>query len=390
MNNNYNYTLLHDSKLYTSRFSSQSSVADALILQYVIHEYDFLELSKKNHQFIDYQNSNFDLYPLAVRYQSPDKSVYVIERPPFQIDIDFSTSKSYQYRNFPKYLTNAKMWIPWTVSIVSLRPSSMGFSNSYTFCIYFNDKPMTNFEDNLIPCFLPNSSSGVICMGQDSLAVEDMFKDKSSITEIYNYLFNSYFSGWNCDIHNDLPNVDYFYENNIIDRLLKTNKGPKNYNSLSRSNRVSTTYNQMLYLLSSLSLEEMLDYISYIKYKKNLYLPNKHTFFERLKTLSSTTLKSSNMLVNELNDPYFIVKKFSQYFSFDQFIAKVQINNFDSKYISHYSSNPYLVSQIYKKYQELKETESYSTSFSLNFDHQDLLSYFNFSSIQDSSSVISS
>ena len=60
---------------------------------------------------IVHDNNNFSYYPMAVRYADPANNYYIIERPPFEIDLDFSTSRSYRARKTPKAFIDKKIWI---------------------------------------------------------------------------------------------------------------------------------------------------------------------------------------------------------------------------------------------------------------------------------------
>jgi hypothetical protein len=151
--------------------------------------------------FPDYSTN--DVYPMAVRYADPINNIYVVERPPFEIDVDFSTNKSFRSRKVPKVFLSNKMYIPWTVSFIKFSKSFSDNSYSYEFYLYFNNKPISSMDDILIPAWLPNvSSNGQVCMGEDSRLVVSLLADssQSSFLEIYNTIFNNFFSGWNSDL----------------------------------------------------------------------------------------------------------------------------------------------------------------------------------------------
>jgi hypothetical protein len=387
---NYAYSLLSEGNLFFTHCNATTPVLEDLHLKYSVYEYDFLEQAKINYSKIDGKN-NFSLYPLAVRYVSEDKNVYVIERPPFQIDVDFSTSNSYSYRTCPKYLNSIKMWIPWTVCVVSLDPKGHTFSSAFSFSIFFNDKPLSSFEEDLVPCFLPNSSSGNICMGQDSQHVIELIKDQAPIADIYNALFNSYFAGWNCDLSNMLPFSNYFYSNDIIDRILKTNKGPKNYNSLGGSRSSGKTYNQMLYLLSNLSLEELLDYIAHCKNGLGIVSQRRReTFPNHLSNISSLIQNqiTKKFVTRDYNwspysNPTLIVddsiSNSFEYRSMTSVSARVVITNYSKENIELYSSNPYIIAKVYNHFYENKNNGLLHSNTSFNFDltNEEVSPYFN-------------
>lgn len=388
--NEYVYNLLTEGKLFSAQVNGTTSIVNDLHIKYNITEYDFLKQAEINYSKIDGKN-NFSLYPLAVRYASDDKNVYVIERPPFQIDVDFSTSKSYNYRTSPKYLTSAKMWIPWTVCVISLEPKSHTFSSAFSFSIYFNDSPLSSFSDNLVPCFLPNSSSGNICMGQDAQPVIQLIKDKAPIADIYNSLFNSYFAGWNCDLQNALPYNSYFYEKQIIQRILKTNKGPKNYESIGGSRSTGKTYNQMLYLLSQLSLEELLGYISHCKNTLNIVSQRRRELDPNYPSNIETSIKSQvnkRYITRDYNSPSYtspsliiddVVTNSLDYRSITGVTARVIVSGYSIDDVNLYSSNPYIIAKLYYHFYLHKNNDYFdnNNSFSLDLTHAEVSTYFN-------------
>lgn len=389
MFNKYTYTLLSGKNLYASTFTGASAVMDSLLLQYRIVEFDFLKESLKIFNDLTPADTS-SLLPLAVRYASPDNNLYVIERPPFEIDLDFSTGKSYEHRKSPKYLKQVKSWIPWTVCVITLGKHSH-FGSNYSFSIYFNDKPLTSFDETLIPCFLPNSSNASICMGADSSHVSNMIRNNQPIVDIYNYLFNSYFSGWNCDLHNTLPCSEFFYNNNIIQRITETKKGPKSYDALQWGRSTSKTYNQMLYLLSHLSLEEFLDYISYCK-KKYESTPNARFVRNLTNIIESLTPTSRNPDYSHHKNPAYLLDHLSTKFddqSSSMTIVRVTVSDSSSEDLEHYFSNPYLIAKMYQEYYELKDQNYFENnqSFSLSLTKEELLPYANISE-QDNSNAI--
>ena len=390
-NTKYVYNLLSNSKIYTSLFNNYSYVLDTLVLQYLVYDFDFLK--EASFRLKDSSDSeNLSLLPLAVRYVSPDNSLYVIERPPFQIDVDFSNNKSYDYRQSPKYLKDNTMWIPWTICVISKGSRNASFGGNYSFNIYFNDGPISSFEDILIPCFLPNSSNGSICMGADSALASNMIKDNAPIVEVYNHLFNSYFAGWNCDIHNNLPFHEYFKDNKIIERLIGSKKGPKNYEALRYSRSVSKSYNQMLYLLSELDLTETLDYISYSK-KQTLerYGPNYSKSLQNIIDSYSSKGNLSYEYGYNRNPSYLIDSLCSDFSSqsFDNVKAVVQVSDAKQYSVNHFYNNPYLTAKIYQNYQSLKDEDYFANnnSFSLNLTSEELLPYSSFQDQEDSNAI---
>lgn len=318
----------------------------------------------------DISRPQYSLLPLAVRYVSSDQSIYVIERPPFQTEIDFSVSNSYRPRTSPKYLHSAKIWVPWTVSVIRRGPTVSSFGSGFSFHIYFNDSPLKSFDDPLVPCYLPNSSNGDICMGQDSLGASQLIADGNSITDIYNHLFNSYFSGWNSDLRTNIKNPEYF--DPMIRKISSTGKNASKLSFFPNSWKNGTYFKSFLYLLSQISLEEHLGYISYTKSQTSSHptLLSRH--------FSNQSWNSYNPIYGRYSwasQPY---NRLSQYLnplytaddSYQCSNFRLCISDFDSSYIPQYISNPYIVAMIYKT---LKSSDLTEQQMTLN--HQEISNY---------------
>lgn len=132
-----------------------------------------------------------DTYPIAVRYISSSGGYY-IERPPFQIEVNFNRSRSTSSNNFPPL----KIWIPWTISYYHPRDYT-------TFYIYFSNKSLSSSEDKYLPSFLPNAyDDGRICFGQSSKSIPTDYDSIKNIKIMYQAMFNEYMSGgWNTDLN---------------------------------------------------------------------------------------------------------------------------------------------------------------------------------------------
>jgi hypothetical protein len=207
-------------------------------------------------------------YPIAVRYLTSTHAV--IERPPFQIKVDYSPTKSSNRRKPIKPVT---IWIPWTVLVADLRPDHF-FSHSR---IFFNDKPLESFDEKMATPYTSNVfNDSKICMGSISMASRMI--EKSDYNALYHAYINEYFSGgWNADLDNGIydvltstnpdkiPHFNGFtpIDSNIVDKL--KNKKMSFYKSNSSSFQQANLY----YALSLLSLEETLDLVS--KYKEHTY-----------------------------------------------------------------------------------------------------------------------
>lgn len=340
---NYNYSLYTPENIFNLVHSAvPMTIENDLWLNYQVSFLDTYKLIE-NH-FESDSNKDYSLLPLAVRYVSPDSKIYFIERPPFQIEIDFSASSSYRPRVIPKFLESAKMWIPWTVSVISLNYNS----NSFTFHLYFNDGPLQSFEDKLVPCYLPNSSSGSICMGQDSLGTTQLIQDNSSITDIYNHTFNSYFGGWNCDLSSSMLNSEYFLP--IVERISTNKKNAAIVSNYNYRRHTPKYFKSLLYLLSNTSLQEHIGYITYTK-EKSSYYPTLERHLQKL------NLNSANLITQSYENatsPWFKIAKalnyvYSNYSSaLQETYFRVIIKDYDPSLIIDYVSNPYIVSSIYK------------------------------------------
>jgi hypothetical protein len=151
-------------------------------------------------------SSSENLYPIAVRYVTKD-NIYVIERPPFQLEVDFrlGSASSQAPKMYP-----LKIWIPWTVMLIKLDSFTSGSLSSVR--LFFNDGPISSLDDALFSPWLPNAyGNGSICFStsmEDFANVLDNDRISSNdINYIYNYIFNNYMmGGWNCDL---ALNFDY-------------------------------------------------------------------------------------------------------------------------------------------------------------------------------------
>ena len=369
----YNYSLYTPENIFNlTHQATPRSVENDLWINYQV---SFLDTNRLiDHHSKTNSTRDYSLLPLAVRYSSPDGKTHVIERPPFEIEIDFSSSTSYRPRNTPKFLQSAKMWIPWTVSVISTDYQSNSFSSSFGFHLYFNDGPLQSFDDKLVPCYLPNSSSGNICMGQDSLGTTQLIQDGASITDIYNHTFNSYFGGWNCDLCPQMLSSEYFAP--IVQRISANKKNAAIVGNYAYRNNTGKYFKSLLYLLSNTSLQEHIRYITYTKEKVSHY-PTLRRHFE--KSSSSTTITPSYQNAtaprSRIARPLTLIYgqhsfgeeqlPFAQETSF-----RVVIKNYDNSLVADYISNPYLVSSIYRTMLNFDPN-----NLQIEFDHSELAPY---------------
>jgi hypothetical protein len=153
------------------------------------------------------------VYPMAVRYISQNNT-YVIERPPFELEVDFRMGGAHS--GHPK-MPAVKIWIPWTVMIFKANSFVTGSFSDVQ--LFLNSGPIESLDDQLIPCLYPNSySNSKICFSaslsdfNDVLDLEEF--EKGNIGYIYNYIFNNYMmGGWNADLEQNLVRIRYMKNN---------------------------------------------------------------------------------------------------------------------------------------------------------------------------------
>lgn len=369
-----NYTLSTPSQIYNLSCNGYSEVYDQLHLSYDSY-LTSLSAQQKAVEEVSSPSVAKDLLPLAVRYVSPDKNVYLIERPPFQTPIDFSASKSYNVRKPIRSIQDKIMWVPWTVTMIVFD----AIQNSVQFFLYFNDGPLVTLQDHLVPCFFPNSSSGSICLGNDAAEANLTYKKTGSITELYNYFFNSYFAGWNCDIMNDIPNYPYLIDDlQLVDRIrsVSGNKAAKIFEKPYLYN-TKNIYNRMFLLLSHMTLSEVISYISESKKKQR----SNHTYITRY-------LDYNNFTTLPTHTEY-LYRPFYSYVTQNISVAnssnshtnhrkiRVVIANYQKDLIFQYPSNPYLIYRLYMAHLDNNDFfQSYGT-ISQAIDHSELASYMN-------------
>jgi len=214
------------------------------------------------------KSSTNDTYPMAVRYADPTNGIYVVERPPFEVDVDFSVNKSFRARKVPKLFANNKMFIPWTLSLIKLDKNSLTNSYSgYEFYLYFNNKPISSLDDLIIPAWLPNiSASGQVCMGEDSRQVANLLSNESefSFLEIYNTIFNSFFSGWNSDLSPYFVDTDFSFDfrKKLVDTFPKV-RWPETFSFQSSywSYNNNSILKTILLMMSYMDYSQMSEYI---------------------------------------------------------------------------------------------------------------------------------
>ena len=327
-----------------------------VIHQYSTSLYDFNAAIANTSNFLVNSDKDYSLLPMAVRYASSDSKLYIIERPPFRIPVDFSLSKSYKKRKTVKSLKDAYVWVPWSLSKINVTNQGVEFE------LYFNDKSIDSVSDYLIPCYFPNSSSGAICMGQDSLHSVGLTVD-SPILELYNFYFNSYFSGWNSDLGILVQGMEYF--DDIKEDLISLKDAPSNLETFMDTNGYSFTnteiHKNFIYLMSKLDLNTTLGFVSYLKEitaKKHRSKGYRYELETIIKNSKSFSLPVDNFLNS--NQAYYYMRQVpgllesyghrNDYKSFSTIRTNVTITNHptgDAYNIYAHINNPFIISQVY-------------------------------------------
>jgi hypothetical protein len=139
--------------------------------------------------------------PMPIAIRAIQDNTYVIERPPFKTSVRLNSVRANMVRNEASVLCD--VWIPWTVCFLTM-PSEKNPIPSLR--MFYNDGPLSSFEDNLITPWTPNfHHTGDICLGQTTAnfmdAVSQNVINPKNVSEIYHYLVNDYFNGgWNLDL----------------------------------------------------------------------------------------------------------------------------------------------------------------------------------------------
>jgi hypothetical protein len=209
-------------------------------------------------------------YPIAIR--AVKDNVYLVERPPFQIKVDYSPTRSGLSRRSIKPVT---IWIPWTVTVYDLSTTVHNFLSNYQ--IHFNDSSLASLDDQIIPAYTSNVyGDGKICLGQSYNRLAELIRDETidSFASLHSYMFNEYFTGgWNADLSNNLyqslltvgspyliPNYSDLSESHPIAKRAIDSK----IKMFTSKSYIYTTAN-MYYNLSLLTLEETLDLLKSLK-----------------------------------------------------------------------------------------------------------------------------
>lgn len=258
--------------------------------------------------------SDSEIYPTSIRYADVKSGVYVFERPPFQANIDFYSGRKHSGKKTTKYLDDLKIWIPWTIFVFKMNPSAFETSSSECY-MFFNDKPLSSFDDIVTLPYTPNTfNNGRICFGLTGQKFDINFKNgniPSTVSSFCNHLFNDYFNSWNYDLSLTTMQISllhlYFEEKNIYSRIDKTNRKIPSvlkhsanleqvYNGLDGHSGSSKTWVYILSLLSYLDFSETLDLISFLKSNSphSTYQKNSQSLSEFISDYSKNVKKNFN------------------------------------------------------------------------------------------------
>jgi len=373
----FNYSLYNDPYLFNLNYVSGTNVMDNIIYQYSTSLYNLKAAVANNSNSSLILDKDYSLLPMAVRHVSSDATCYIIERPPFQIPVDFSLSKSYKHRKSVKALNNAYVWVPWTVSKITRNSN-----NGIQFDLYFNDKSIDSVSDYLIPCYFPNCSSGSVCMGQDNPGSVGLTSD-SPILDLYNFYFNSYFAGWNSDLGISVQGMDYF--DDIKQDLISSKNAPSNLERFMDTNgyRFTTaeTHKNFIYLMSNIDLNATLGFVSHIK---NIALKRHSTTGYRYEVQNIIKhSKSFSFPIQDLitGNRYYYMKQIPSLLqsygykndnkSFSDTRTNVTITNCKDSFNAYsHVNNPFIISQVYlnhfsKKDQNLSHAQDITLDYSL-------------------------
>lgn len=255
-------------------------------------------------------------YPIAVRYIN--KGIVLVERPPFQIKVDYSPTKSNRAR---RPIKPVSVWVPWTITVYNLSGGADDLVNSYK--IYFNDGPMSSLDDRVITNYFCNVyGDGKICLGSSTLSIYQKLNNNeiTSFAALHSYMFNEYFSGgWNVDLGSNLHSLmmsskspylikDYTnLSDSPMDKRAKQSKI-----KFSKSHNASYVIANSFYNLSLLTLEETLNIIT------NCKTINYHS----IKTVESIIDQSQNSV-----DTYIDPIDFSDNYSANYCVVTLTLDN---------------------------------------------------------------
>jgi len=216
------------------------------------------------------------IYPIAVRYADVDRNIFLVERPPFKVPIDFYISKKYNAK-VPSYLKGRSIWIPWSLFAVNLNNDLDQIHTG----LYYNDKSIDSLDDVVVRAYTPNVFMDArICFGNTFHSFLQRINSgdlKYDISSVYNYLFNDYFHQWNLDISPSITHwcFDWMRHRGIFDRIKNTEHPKRVHKHFYKFNYWiryrSLSWSFILYSLSFLSFEESMQFLC--DYKDHVWIP---------------------------------------------------------------------------------------------------------------------
>ena len=270
INDSFDVSLVYNTNIYHTDETSLHQYASSKQLNYtfcikntestILQNYTLENSNKMNPTY----NSN--VLPVAVRYMDYKNGLYAIERPPFQIPLDFSFKKAMDRKLVP-FLEGRKIWIPWSISVIDYSPSS-DTRDFYQQRLYFSKKSLSSMEDEVYEAILPNIySDGRICFGDSTYNLQQLLQRgdiSRNIASVYAFMFNDYFSAWNPDLAR-YPVIAYnvLSSMKIFDRIkaAKIKKTPK-YLDDARTWKYNQSkyWSAFLFCMSFLDYEETLEF----------------------------------------------------------------------------------------------------------------------------------
>lgn len=270
INESFDVSLTYNTNIYHTDETSLHQYASSKQLNYtfsikntestVLENYTLENSNKMNPTY----NSN--VLPVAVRYMDYKNGLYAIERPPFQIPLDYSFKKDMD-RKLVSFLEGRKIWIPWSISVIEYSPSS-DTRDFYQQRLYFLKKSLNSMQDEVYEAILPNIySDGRVCFGNSSYNLQQLLQRGDiarNIASVYAFMFNDYFSAWNPDLAR-YPTIAYnvLSSMKIFDRIkdAKVKKTPK-YLDDARTWKYSQSkyWSAFLFCMSFLNYEETLEF----------------------------------------------------------------------------------------------------------------------------------
>ena len=243
------------------------------------------------------------LYPIAVRYISKD-NVYIIERPPFRLSVDFKNSRAAYHS--PK-IEPVEIWIPWTVMVLPWNQVVNGEPSNLR--LYFNDGPIQSLDDCVVAPYLPNSySDGRICWSNSFSNLLSQLNttgpDSVDVNYLYSSVLNDYLmGGWNTDLNFHYRFLQY-KDSHTFNNLIASGKFPFVYSFLNTLNFNPDLAQSMRSILENkfkLTKRRSLSCVDGSEVKdKNNALCSKDIYLKLFAFMSSISLSETLAFVSEL------------------------------------------------------------------------------------------